>query len=74
MKIGDKVRIRIGSGYTQEGYKVAAKYGSTLVVDVTGNPYEIGWPGHVEPSAGLIGDHLYWYTDRYIKVNPKLFI
>jgi len=74
MKIGDKVRIRIGNGYTQEGYKIAAKCGDTLIVDVTGNSYEIGWQGAVEPSLGLVENHLYWYTDHYIKVNPKLFI
>ena len=47
----------------------------TIVVDVTNNPYGIGWAGEVEKELGLDPYRLYWYSDSYIKVGSnKLFI
>ena len=75
MKVGDRVRIRLNNlEYSKEAFKVVRVHGDCLVVDVTNNPYGIGWFGCLEPSLKLNSNHFYWFTDSYIKEKPKLFI
>ena len=78
MRVGDRVKIRIGSKYTKEAYKVAKVFEgtTTIVVDVTYNSYGIGWAGktEIELAPELDPKRLYWYSSSYIKVGSKKLV
>lgn len=74
MRVGDRVRIMIGGGYTKEAYKVAKILPGELIVDVTNNFYGIGWAGYTEDKIKLEAQHLYWYVNDYIKVKLEKLV
>ena len=74
MKVGDRVRIKIGGKYTKETYEVAKILTGELIVDVTHNSYGIGWAGYTEDKIKLKAQHLYWYVNDYIKVKLEKLV